>query len=167
MSRLPDDDAEFAGIAATLGELRSADERHVLASSRCSTRSSHSPRCAASPMTDFLPAWSEPFHGDELGAAPLLALRGRSRGAGRTATGRERGSGLRSSIPVSRAVTPPSARSFGRSPSSATTASEDGDRFVEGPHDDLYGHGTACAAIVRELAPEVELISVRVLSSPT
>jgi len=41
----------------------------------------------------------------------------------------------------------------------------DGDdaRYVEGPHDDLYGHGTACAAIIRRLAPDVELISVRVL----
>ena len=37
-------------------------------------------------------------------------------------------------------------------------------RFTPGPHDDLYGHGTACAAIIRELAPEVELVSVRVLA---
>jgi subtilisin len=36
-------------------------------------------------------------------------------------------------------------------------------RYVEGPHDDLYGHGTACAAIIRHLAPDVELWSVRVL----
>ena len=36
-------------------------------------------------------------------------------------------------------------------------------RYVEGPHDDLYGHGTACAAIIRRIAPEVELWSVRVL----
>jgi subtilisin family serine protease len=41
----------------------------------------------------------------------------------------------------------------------------DGVRLVEEPHDDLYGHGTACAAIVRELAPEVELYSVRVLGA--
>jgi subtilisin family serine protease len=33
----------------------------------------------------------------------------------------------------------------------------------EGPHDDLYGHGTACAGLIRAVAPEVELISVRVL----
>ncbi|MBA2282679.1 MAG: S8 family serine peptidase [Acidimicrobiia bacterium] len=36
-------------------------------------------------------------------------------------------------------------------------------RHVDGPHADLYGHGTACAAIVRELAPGIELWSVRVL----
>jgi subtilisin len=31
------------------------------------------------------------------------------------------------------------------------------------PHADLYGHGTACAGIIRALAPECELYSVRVL----
>ena len=36
---------------------------------------------------------------------------------------------------------------------------------VEGPHEDLYGHGTACAGLVRAVAPEVELISVRVLGA--
>jgi subtilisin len=41
----------------------------------------------------------------------------------------------------------------------------DGFRAVEGPHDDLVGHGTACAAIIRSVAPEVELYSVRVLGS--
>ena len=38
---------------------------------------------------------------------------------------------------------------------------EDGIRFVEGPHEDLYGHGTACVGIVRALAPEAEIYSVR------
>lgn len=37
--------------------------------------------------------------------------------------------------------------------------------IISGPHGDMYGHGTACAAIIRELAPEVELTSVRVLGS--
>jgi len=36
---------------------------------------------------------------------------------------------------------------------------------VDGPHGDLVGHGTACAAIIRSLAPDVELHSVRVLGS--
>jgi subtilisin len=38
-------------------------------------------------------------------------------------------------------------------------------RFVAGPHDDLVGHGTACAGIIRAAAPEAELYSVRVLGS--
>jgi subtilisin len=31
------------------------------------------------------------------------------------------------------------------------------------PHEDAFGHGTACADIIRRLAPDVELTSVRVL----
>ncbi len=42
---------------------------------------------------------------------------------------------------------------------------EGGTRFVEGPHEDLVGHGTACAAIIRGLAPEAEIYSVRVLGA--
>jgi subtilisin family serine protease len=36
-------------------------------------------------------------------------------------------------------------------------------REIEGPHADLFGHGTACAAIIRALAPRCEIHSVRVL----
>jgi subtilisin family serine protease len=39
----------------------------------------------------------------------------------------------------------------------------DGVRFTDGPHDDLFGHGTACAGIIRRLAPDCRLHSVRVL----
>ncbi|WP_299053792.1 S8 family serine peptidase [uncultured Nocardioides sp.] len=42
---------------------------------------------------------------------------------------------------------------------------DDGIRFDEGPHDDLVGHGTACAGIIRLFAPEAELWSVRVLGA--
>jgi subtilisin len=38
-------------------------------------------------------------------------------------------------------------------------------RLLEGAHDDSFGHGTACAGIIRRAAPEVELYSVRVLGS--
>lgn len=41
----------------------------------------------------------------------------------------------------------------------------DGVRRVEGLHEDFVGHGTACGAIVRSLAPDVELYSVRVLGA--
>ena len=34
---------------------------------------------------------------------------------------------------------------------------------VDGPHDDVYGHGTACAGIIHALAPEATLVSVRVI----
>jgi subtilisin len=44
---------------------------------------------------------------------------------------------------------------------------EDDQDFLarEGPHEDLVGHGTACAAIIRSLAPDVEIYSVRVLGA--
>lgn len=35
---------------------------------------------------------------------------------------------------------------------------------TEGPHEDLFGHGTACAGIIRRAAPDCRLHSVRVLS---
>ena len=35
-------------------------------------------------------------------------------------------------------------------------------RLAEGPHDDVFGHGTACAGIIRRVAPGAELYSVRV-----
>ncbi|QBD77486.1 serine protease [Ktedonosporobacter rubrisoli] len=35
--------------------------------------------------------------------------------------------------------------------------------YTTQPHTDVYGHGTACAGIIRAIAPECELYSVRVL----
>ncbi|HEX9824872.1 MAG TPA: S8 family serine peptidase [Actinomycetota bacterium] len=35
--------------------------------------------------------------------------------------------------------------------------------YSEDEHEDVYGHGTACAGIIRALAPECEIYSVRVL----
>jgi subtilisin len=36
---------------------------------------------------------------------------------------------------------------------------------AEGPHEDLFGHGTACAGIIRRAAPGAAIWSVRVLGS--
>jgi subtilisin family serine protease len=41
----------------------------------------------------------------------------------------------------------------------------DGLEYDSRPHDDMYGHGTACAGIIGSLAPEWELYSVRVLGA--
>ncbi len=35
--------------------------------------------------------------------------------------------------------------------------------ILPGPHDDVFGHGTACAGIVHSLAPDARITSVRVL----
>lgn len=45
----------------------------------------------------------------------------------------------------------------------AVGESEEGPTFDPAPHDDAYGHGTACAGIIRALAPDCELYSVKVL----
>jgi subtilisin family serine protease len=49
----------------------------------------------------------------------------------------------------------------------AVTARVEGDEVVIRPDDvgDLCGHGTACAGIIRSIAPECELTSVRVLGA--
>ena len=46
---------------------------------------------------------------------------------------------------------------------SADPGSPGGVRVEVGPHDDLFGHGTACAGIIRSIAPDCRLHSVRVL----
>jgi subtilisin family serine protease len=46
--------------------------------------------------------------------------------------------------------------------------SEDADGSVvssEEPHDDAFGHGTACAGIIRRMAPDCDLYSVKVLGA--
>ena len=44
------------------------------------------------------------------------------------------------------------------------TVDDDGHVAVTpGPHDDVYGHGTACAGIIHALAPDAAITSVRVL----
>lgn len=43
--------------------------------------------------------------------------------------------------------------------------SASGHRYVDAAPEDLVGHGTACAGIIRSLAPDVELHSVRVLGA--
>ena len=45
----------------------------------------------------------------------------------------------------------------------AIIPSRDGLNVDSTPHSDLYGHGTACAGIIRAAAPNCELYSVRVL----
>jgi len=48
----------------------------------------------------------------------------------------------------------------------AVSITPEGETLVEDDHDgDMCGHGTACAGIVRSLAPDVELTSVRVLGA--
>lgn len=45
----------------------------------------------------------------------------------------------------------------------AITEGPEGLIFDTEPHDDAYGHGTACAGIIRSIAPDCDLYSVKVL----
>ena len=115
-------------------------------------------------MTSLIPAWSESFHDGGPGDAPALHLGvpitrewayGTGDGAGVTVAVVD--SGVDGSHPLL-------AGTVDRYIAVEVDANEpDGVRFVEGEHDDLFGHGTACAAIIRSLAPAARLISVRVL----
>ena len=116
-------------------------------------------------IPDDLPAWAEPFYGAGPGAAPGPALDGPVTPVWAYGDGTGRGvrvaivdSGIDATHPLVRGVAQSVAITV--DPSTA-----EGVRVDEGPHDDLYGHGTACAALVRSLAPEVELVSVRVLGA--
>jgi subtilisin family serine protease len=115
-------------------------------------------------MTDFLPAWSEPFYSEppDLGAPAGLGLAIDREWAYGDGSGR----GVRVAI-VDSGIDADHPDVGGVQQAVDVLRDPEGEEaiFVDGPHDDLYGHGTACAGIIRALAPEVELISVRVLGS--
>jgi subtilisin len=114
-------------------------------------------------MTDSLPAWSEPFTGADLSA---LARPGRLEGIDRAWAfdgGTGRGvtvaiidSGLEIGHPML----------HGRVVESVAVELVEGEpNVVADQAGDLFGHGTACGGIIVGLAPEVELVSVRVLGA--
>jgi subtilisin len=108
-----------------------------------------------------LPAWSEPFTDVE-----GLARRMRLRGIGRDwAWGGSTGAGIRVGI-VDSGLEVSHPRLNGRVVQSVAVELADGEpRVVPDDGADLYGHATACGGIILGLAPEVELVSVRVLGS--
>ena len=114
---------------------------------------------------DELPAWSEPFHGAGLGPAPSLGI---DHPIDRDwAFGDRSGRGVRVAV-VDSGIDGSHPMVGGVVDHVAIVLDDDapgGVRFEPGEHADLYGHGTACAAIIRELAPEVDIVSVRVLGS--
>lgn len=114
-------------------------------------------------MTEsLLPAWSEPFVGESSGLLRSVRVGSIDRdwawegstGAGTTVAIID--SGLERDHPALR----------GRVVESVAVEMVDGEATVV-PDDagDLFGHGTACGGIILGLAPEVELVSVRVLGA--
>jgi subtilisin len=110
-----------------------------------------------------LPAWSEGFAEDRLGPAPSLDLPGFV--TPEWAYGDRTGAGVKVAVvdsgiegghPQVGAIAESVVVELDRD-------AEDGYRVRPDEAHDLYGHGTACAGIIRELAPGVELHSARVL----
>lgn len=114
-------------------------------------------------MTSSLPAWAEAFELDRLAVAPCLGLIGPI--TREWAIGGSTGAGVKVAVIDSGidADHPSVGGVKGGVIIEPDASADDGYRIIEGPHVDLYGHGTACAAIIRSLAPDAELYSVRVL----
>lgn len=116
-------------------------------------------------MTDVLvPAWSEPFSTaarERLLRLPPLAQIDRAWAFGGAA-----GAGVRVAILDSGLERSHPALHGRVAESVAVELDREGEpRIVADERDDLFGHGTACGGIILSLAPEVELVSVRVLGS--
>lgn len=109
-----------------------------------------------------LPAWSEPF------AHPRRELRRRMRVRGVTrewAWGGATGAGIRIGI-IDSGLENGHPQLRGRVVENvAVEMGDEGPTVVPDEPRDLFGHGTACGAIILSLAPEVELVSIRVLGA--
>jgi subtilisin len=112
-------------------------------------------------MSSELPAWSEPF------ADPRRELRRSLRIKGVTrdwAWGDATGAGIRLGI-IDSGLENSHPKLNGRVVENVTVEmTDDGPVVVpDEAKQDMFGHGTACGAIILGLAPEVELVSIRVL----
>jgi subtilisin len=112
---------------------------------------------------DLVPAWSEPFL--DGGPPPGPQLGDHPGWTADWAYGDRSGAGVTVAIVDSGVADIPSTSPIARSVTVELAADDGAPTVAEGDHRDLTGHGTACAAIVRSLAPDVELVSVRVLGA--
>lgn len=113
-------------------------------------------------MTEPVPAWSEPFLGSRRDLRRPLRIKGVTRD---WAWGGSTGAGVRVGI-IDSGLENDHPRLRGRVVENVTVDLADGEPRVvpDGPID-MYGHGTACGAIILDLAPDVELVSIRVLGA--
>jgi subtilisin len=109
-----------------------------------------------------LPAWSEPFADPRRELRRALRLRGVTRD---WAWGGATGAGVRVGI-IDSGLENDHPQLQGRVIENVTVElTDDGPKVVPDEPRDLYGHATACGAIIVGLAPEVELVSIRVLGA--
>lgn len=111
----------------------------------------------------IIPAWSWQFEPDQLRKVPALSIPGPITKewayGGATGAGVKVGvidSGIDDEHPSVGAVE-------GWAHIEYDAKAEGEVRITEGHHRDVVGHGTACAGIIRSLAPEVSLYSIKVL----
>ena len=113
-------------------------------------------------MTEPLPAWSEPFLHPRRTLRRRLRLRGLTR---EWAWGGATGAGVRVAI-IDSGLENGHPMLRGRVIQNVTVELRDeGPVVVPDQPQDMYGHGTACGSIIVGLAPDVELISIRVLGA--
>ncbi len=109
-----------------------------------------------------IPEWSGAFTADQLDSVTALPL---AAPAKEWAWGGATGAGVKVAV-IDSGVDGTHPRVAGLAGGVAIEAEPDQPdefRAVPGDHADLVGHGTACASIIRSIAPDVELYSVRVL----
>lgn len=111
---------------------------------------------------DLLPAWTEPFVGDRTGLVRPVRLEQVSRD---WAFAGARGAGVRVAVIDSGIETDHPALAGRVVQSVSVDLSGEEPEVVPDTAGDLYGHGTACGGIILGLAPEAELVSVRVLGA--
>jgi subtilisin len=107
------------------------------------------------------PAWSEQFAPGALGPVTPLCIPVADRRE--WAWGGADGGGVRVAV-VDSGVDADHPQVGGLAGAVAVEVQPDGSvALAQGAHEDLVGHGTACAGIIRRVAPACELYSVRVL----
>jgi subtilisin len=110
---------------------------------------------------DLRPAWSWQFSADALPPAPDLPVPITKEWAWGDATG----AGVKVAV-VDSGIDADHPLVGGIAGGAALSYDPDADDLVridEGPHPDLFGHGNACAGIIRKAAPDAEIYSIRVL----
>lgn len=107
------------------------------------------------------PAYSEAFALSRLNEIPVMPARSAWDRA--WAWGESQGEGVRVAVIDSGVDADHPAVGRGVQGYVSITAGPDGPALDIAPHRDFFGHGTACAGIIRSLAPACDLYSVRVL----
>ena len=109
-----------------------------------------------------LPAWSEPFTNRRRELRRRLRVKGVTRD---WAWGGATGAGVRVGI-IDSGLENAHPRLRGRVVENVTVEmTDDGPTVVPDDPIDMFGHGTACGDIILSLAPDVELVSIRVLGA--